>query len=377
MSARPPKKDDSLKRHRRAVTYAPEPVRVRLQYLCDFLFAGDAKQMSAALNIYTHHVRGLLSGRVRVTVSVAAHIVSRLNVHVAWLVCGTGPIFQTTPSPPNGLALPRKMHTRRPLLDTMTYNVAPKYVPVPLLTEEPTAAAPYREAAAAVYAARVAGAPVGFFLGGEVLCAATRSAFKNFYTEQYATFLVMALAQLRAELALSYDVEDLTPLFYNAARAGLGCGDVVAKWAKKNAGSLLYQCGTLDRPLFVVTEVGEVAAHFSPMSCGAELGAAVGAAAYVDLLTLVEQVRVLVAPPGGVFICAGEPERAARVLLRCAEAVAAPDAQFTFVSFGALLAPTRARLEAAGGIVIYLDAPSPQTVSRFFRMCDAVYFGHM
>lgn len=376
--ARRRKKDDAVfDAARRSVPYSPEPARQRLEYLCEFLFAGDVKRMARALRMYTHHIRLLLSGRARLTTTVAAHIVTSLNVRAEWLVCGTGPTFQTTPVLTSGLALPKKIYTRRNVLDPLAYNFVPKYAPPPALTTEPTTPSLYRTAAEAVYAARVAGCPVGFFLGGGILCAATRAAVKTFYAEEYATFLALTLSQVQAELAVSYSVHDLTELFYSAARAGLGCGDVVAKWAKHNPESLLYTCRLLSRPLFVSVEVGEITSHFSPASRGAEFGAAIGAAAYVDLLALVEQVRALLAAPGGVLICAGEPERAARLLAHCAQVAAVTNPSFTFVVFGSLPAAAHEQVRAVGGNVICLDEPSPQTMTLLFRMCDSVYFGRM
>lgn len=359
-------------------------LRARLRYLCDYLFDGDHHVMGAALGICYRQCYRYITGHCRLTVAAAAQIVSRLNVRAEWLLCGTGEPF-IKDSDVETLSLPKTLSSSFQLFDAATY--APGAVAAePLFPASPpnhTEDAPYIAAARAIYGAQTAGRSVGFFLGGDAFPATAAEAIKPFFDARYAQVLVATLsyAQHDVQRLLGLPV-DLSSVVLAAATRGLGLAEAIGLLAFP-AGSVretsllasLYDAGLATA---VSVEIGELSYHVCAPVRGAEAGAALGAAAYVDLLILTEQMRNFFGPPGGVYVIAGETQRGARLFVQRYDALNADEPDRAGVTFAIFSEPAPQLAEyiaQVGGLPLFLGPPTTAAILRLFQSCADVYAG--
>jgi len=99
---------------------------------------------------------------------------------------------------------------------------------------------------------------------------------------------------------------DINEAAFLAANNGLGYGEAIGRWCfprdsnrEASAIATAYELGV---PVVVQATVGDSPNYWFPSKRGAELGAAIGAASYTDMLIFTEQLRQCAKPNCGVFI---------------------------------------------------------------------------
>lgn len=376
--------------------YGPNPRRVfdeykgaraRLIYACNVLFAGDQHEFAAAAGLCYRHLYCIMLGRFRLTTEIAAQIVSRTGIRAEWLLCGVGSIIATPENVPDSLVLPLQLSSRFPLFDTATENAGVDFLPAEkfLVHETPVVdLAPYEAAAGAMFAAHANSKSVGVFLGSAAFAVPAAQLVLPFFTARYADFLVLTLA------AAAHDVQaahDKTPIDINsvarfAAQRGIGYGEALSLVGFSQdvipQKSLVASLRDADQPVIISTEIGEIGRHSGPNIRGAEIGAAIGAAAYVDLMIYTEQLRKFFGDPGGVMVIAGDCRRGVHMFFERLETLklAVPvQTGFTFVLFSQPDAALEAEITMHGGHVIFLNPPTITTLSQLFQTCNDVYAG--
>jgi hypothetical protein len=369
-------------RQRRLIQYEYEPARQRLVYLNELFFGGDTGEMAFALDLQYRELAYVFEGRSKPTIRLFAHIAAKLDVRPEWLVCGSGPICRT-PHSDDGLQLPTTLQSSFKLFDSITASPPrqPLAQPQPELKSSDTL--PYINAGWAVYQARSRQKFIGFFLGSTPFAYSSASAVLPFYQAGFADGLAVTLSAVRYDFsaaAMPADT-DLNTLARLAASRGIGYGEVISTAAAPSCDpdlSVLASVHRLGVPVFVAAELGEVSSHTSPSLHGAELGAAVGAAAYVDLLALTACLQNFFSAPGGVAILAGEPVRWVRLILQRMESLrgtVSEQAGFTFVVFAPYDVELETLVHHHGGHVIFLDHPTTAAFTQLFQICSDVYAG--
>lgn len=370
---------------RRLRSHDSVSVLQRLIYLCDLLFCSSMRDMAAALKLNSRDLSRVFCGHRHPTVRLLAHVAAQLDVRIEWLVCGSGAVFQTD-CETDVVQWPTTLQSSFPVFDPLE-SVACAHLPAPVKFVEPPLHGdpqPYLLASRAVYSSRIHNKLVGFFLGSDSFAYSGAASVLPFYRAGYANFLCFTLTAACFDLvetctATKIDINSTAKL---AATRGIGYGEALSFAAASNVcnreRSVLAAVSDMNFPAVVVAELGEISAHTAPGFRGAETGAAVGAAAYVDLLILTERLKEFFGAPGGVFLFAGEHERGVRLVLQRIEslrACIAEPAGFTFVVF----APHDRRLETLitkhGGHVIFLDHPTTAAFEQLFQTCNDVYAG--
>jgi hypothetical protein len=346
--------------------------RARVQYVADVLFGGNLKQLAAATNVNYRHLYLCVKFKKTITVRMLAQIAAHTNVQAEWLLLGIGPMVLGPEQLPASLPItfPATLASSFPVFDTLTVPAVAK--PCKRRANKvPSNDA--HTAGTAIYRARLAGKPACFFLGVDGVAACGTKVVRDFMLTDHVTSLAVTLS---AVTAAAPDV-DLTAVAKFAAAHGIGYGEAIGRWADDY---LMHTCFYARKPLTVQAEIGEIAAHTAPSAHGAELGAAVGAAAYVDLLVMAEQLRQACLPPGGVLVVLGEPHRALRLLHKAVRTLQScmPDnaAGGTVVVLGAqqhskeLLASV-----PSGWQTVFIDGTYSDAFCKLVSACDAAYIG--
>lgn len=375
-------------RNPRQVWHEYPAVKERLVYACNLLFNGDAHEFAAAVGVCYRHFYRVLYGHSRLSVSMAAQIVTKTGIRAEWLLSGAGDICVAPPAPSGEqLAIPTRMQSGFRLFDAAAYNPGTEFFPaerVSFVDSPISDVHAYEAAAIAVYAAHAHQKPVGFFLGSEMFAAPAAQLVAPFFQAQYADFLVLTLS------AAAHDVQathPATPIDINsvarfAADRGIGYGEALGQVGFRGSvdrtKSLLASVLDSGLPALVAAEIGEIGRHTSTPVRGAEIGAAIGAAAYVDLFAYTEQLRNFFGTPGGVMVVAGECHRGVRLFLERLESlklVEPVQTGFTFVLFSKPDDNLQTEIHLRGGHVIFLDLPTITTMSQLFQTCNDVYAG--
>ena len=364
------------------------PVKQRVEYLCDVLFGGDHHQMSLAIGMCHRHLYRVLYGHSRLSVRLAGQMVMRLGVRAEWLLCGSGPVF---PWPTQ-----TDVYNFVPVINSCLYTFDPhEHVPgtyfLPKVPKNKTDViidkSGYAAAAKAVFQARVHKKPVAFFLGRDSFTKSTPAVFEQFFEQRYANVLLTTLAGACLDLAAAGDkpAPDINCLAKTAAATGRGYGETICAdgflTPRARQKSLLAKVFDMSLPVIVSAEVGEVPNHTHPSVRAPELGAAVGAAAYIDLLGFTEQVPQFFGKPGGVYIVAGEVPRGVDFFLQRLEPLSFsfPEQDgFVMVLFCERDAASKEiceKITRCGGRPIVLDAPTMTAFQQLLSSCDEAYAG--
>ena len=368
------------------------PVKARTQYLCDILFAGDYHEMALAAGVCYRQLYRILYGHSRLSIRLAGQLVSRLGVRAEWLLCGAGSVF-TWPEQADYFHYMPKLtscyYTRNAV------NVIPgtHFLPVPQSDREAVLSSTdvqrFEAAARSVFRARVHNKPVLFFLDDAAFTVSAPDIWRQFFSKKYANILMATLAGACHDLALVAETPpaDINTVALTAATAGAGYGETFCRVAFREEEarnqSLLASVFHSGIPVWLSAEIGEIVNHTAPSAREPELGAAIGAAAYVDLLALAEQVPNFFGNPGGVVVVCGSPRRAVNAFLAQLPALTHtyPDQKgFVFILFQS---PRHydANLESDiikhGGRVIYLLEPTVTAMTQLLQSCDDAYAGKL
>lgn len=310
-----------------------------------------------------------------------AQIVACTPVRAEWLLTGAGPMLVTDENRVDpDFQLPAVIQSVFPVFDAAVIST-------------PTKQKKYRRgrsvfannsigAAQAIHHCRVTGRPACFFLGADAMQRRpVRRAARTLFARNYFTSVSLTSGCVPYEFAAEFD-----PSFAVRAAAvnGVGLGEGLCRWTtgSKSATSLFGHALSAKLPITVHTELGEIASHAKPGLRGAELGAAWGAAAYVDHLVFTEQIRHFGAARGGVFTMLGEPARGLKLLFAAIQAIrdtVAADAltEFSVIQVGGDSKNTREEVKRHGGQFYSIQGTYAAAATKLLRACDDVYDGNI
>ena len=370
------------KRRSRKLVYTTSAIRERVCYLCDYLFGGNVPLFANTVGLESTHLRLCLSYQSRFTPSMLAQLISMTNVRAEWLLCGVGPMLAAdAPEGLETLVLPRTLGSAFSRLDNDLLPALPVVRVVAPNCHDPGSITPENtKAARCVARARGADKPVWVWVGKEALYSGARPVITSLLEKKYATGLGLTAAAAELEVPVSPTV-DKTHIAKLGAQAGFGFGEALCHWGQAADGSLVSVAQRMNVPITVHTEFGEVDDHFRRGLHGAEVGAAFGAVAYVDLLIFAETVRQFSGSPGGVCIALGDGYRffnLFRQALRAAKqvdaAVAYRDFSFVLVDYATDLT-TEHLIGCDGGQFHFMKGDIASEADGLAKACDAVFDG--
>lgn len=351
-------------------------IRQRMKYLCEHQFGGNISVFARQLGVRTDRMRDMLEGEHSFQFPVLMRVVQRGLLNAEWLLCGTGPIAPCAleaRDPP--ISLPHELTSTHSRLNTLEvqYETARTPEPPPLADALCDETALFQ--ARKIHRARSHNRPVVLFLGhgpvaenaGPVVCAMLRRG----YLTGVALSSAAALRDLERALfggrasqsdrLLELGVLNRTALL--GAQGGTGYGEALGRWAfppeAQRAASVLATAYELNLPCTVHLALGDSMNHFFPASHAAELGAALGAASYVDMLIFADEVRQMAGKPPGIFMAADAGEHGTRLFLNALAAVESND---------------RTRFED-DATWMGISGESRLTFPALLSACDAVYDG--
>lgn len=306
--------------YKRTLDYSAAPVTHRLRYLCEFACGGDCYEMARQLEVCHRHFHTVYDGRCRVSIRMAAQIISRFGVRADWLLNGTGPMFATSTSDTRFQLSPAIRSSFPVAVADRTALLAPAAVTA--AADDVSDGMVYQAAAGELFLAGARGAGVILCVGadGETDYADV----VPFLSSRGVTgvFMTLAAAKIDASSAIVAGEFDLNNIARFAAWTGRGYAEAIAsklhsprsQWPRSR--SLLVSAYDAGLAVALQAALGEIDDHFCASYGGAELGAAVGAAAYVDQLVMAAHLRGLAGASGPVIICSGEAARWQHVLSR-------------------------------------------------------------
>jgi hypothetical protein len=307
-----PRKTDAL--------YDLPAIAMRLLYLCETRFGGVVSAFAARANINRRILSAvIMRAKVAPRPRMLSQIIASGVVNAEWLMCGTGPMLPEEPDPTKSpLVMAEQIHSSYQVFDTTLLAAQacekPAHVSRPR-APDPVAAdfiLPHK-----IHAARIAEQPVWLQLNKDSIRSGAGFVAIDLVRAGYVTNIVLSPAAASADVELAVfggttgaAVPDvlarLNSAAHMAAAHGVGYGEALGRWVFETgddrARSLVAVCFEMGVPVAVYGGIGGAFHHLMPARRGAELGAALGAAMYVDTLALVAQIVSCTDEPGGVFI---------------------------------------------------------------------------
>ena len=287
----------------------------------------------------------------------------------------------------SALVLPHRLNSSFPVFDTLRAATPPCDAMPPVITDVPCALKDVHvRAASVIHTARVEDQPVMLFISAAAIQAGAGITAVELLRKKYVTSVATTGAGLVADIHLAERgiTHDLNYVARLAANQGLGYGEAVGRWAYSPRAttkrSLLHSAYTLGVPATVHVELGEMAGHIYPDGPGAEIGAAFGAATYVDLLVFAEQVRQLCQTQSGVVLFIGDAMRGLQLFLqaRCALSDSERAPNFHAVLIDNLVQPSFAGyVHSHKGTSHYILGTFKSNVMTLLNACDGVFSGQI
>lgn len=297
-------------------------IKQRLQYLCALLYGGKHSRFAEAVGCKDiSNFKRVVYGNQAVTSAFLGNIVRHGVVNAEFLLCGTGPVRAQRPENATGqLELAECFNSSRNCFDTqrVQFSLADPVELPSIGAVEPELVRALMPAARSIYAARAADKPVIVYLTEQFVLAGASAIVAEMLRKKYVTAVVATLGAVYRDAewarfggcaqgsSFLHELTDLNDAAYLAAAHGFGYGEAVGRWCylqnacrEHSAAAVAYALGA---PLFVHVTIGDSPTHWFPSTRVAELGAAVGAAAYTDLLLFTEYVRQCIGTPGGALI---------------------------------------------------------------------------
>lgn len=368
-----------------------DPVRKRVAYLCEYLFAGDLRAFAFALDHELNTLRQILYKNRTVSIRLAAQVIRQLNVCPEWLLNGSGPVLarDAQHSEDASFQIPTALASSFVLFDpsAATHGLASNMknaLNSAQAAELSDPQEPHFSLAIAIHKARSNSAPVLACLSDIAVYSGVGNTVCDMLRKKYVTGVALTGGGALADVAQSRPPTrpDMNLLAKLAAAQGLGYGEAIARWgfsqharSEKSVIRAAYAAGV---PVTVHAEVGELPDHLYASARGAELGAAVGAASYVDLLAFTEQLRQVLAG-GGVVLVLGAADRFFRQLrhaIQAAETTLSETDNF-YVGVIDRFFPEEdfASIEKYGGVGVLLRGSLNNNALSILQACDAVYSG--
>ena len=347
-----------------------------MQYLCDLLFGGNVRTLAKRLIIKKYRVRDMLEGEHSFHLSVLARAAQLGLVNAEWLLCGTGPVRpEDNRERDMALILPNQFVSSHNYLSTLEVQYEQAQTPEPPIQTT----AEYDDGslmyAKAIHRARSANKPVVLFLGHDTIAENVGPVVIEMLRKGYLTGVALSSAAAMRDFERAtfggrasqsdrlVELADLNRAAVLGAQWGMGYGEVLGRWAfpKKSQrhASVLATAYELNVPATVHVAVGDSMHHFFPSTNAAEIGAALGAVSYLDMLIFAEEVQQMAGAPSGVFISADDGAQSARLFANAVAAVESND---------------RARFQDAATQIL-IGREYRLTFPALLTACDAVYDG--
>ena len=346
-----------------------------MNYLCEFAFGGNISAFGKRVGVQKYRFRDALAGEHSFGMPVLLRVVKLGFARAEWLFCGTGPMQPAEdPAAAPPLTLATDIVSSHQHLDTFQVQYAlPRAAPIPTIADVPPGKDDIARARL-IHAARSANKPVVLFLGHAVIAENVGPLVNTMLEKGYITGVALssAAAMRDFERAIlggrsSHDdrLRELAPLNVAALRAaasGMGYGEALGRWSfplsSNRSASVLARAYELQRPATVHLTLGDSMHHLFPATHAATLGAALGAASYVDMLVFAAEVRQMAGSPGGIFIAADDGAQSTRL-------------------FNNVLAAyqTDRSLPSDAAIQITIGREYRHTFPALLSACDAVYDG--
>lgn len=270
------------------------PILSRLQYLIEYLFAGDVRESEKRLGMYRRQLEYILRRQAKIPHSLLSALVVDYGVSAHWLLTGSGAVFHISAFPPVS-TLAAKEHE---LFDPTAMRVRPEQIAVPTPTLISKKNVP--DLAAAIYNARIHKAPVIFLFDWRAMQPKSRQAIVWLLQANHITALATTTR------ALYKDVGWLAPQVIlaaqKAARCGMGLGASVGRWLHLENDSVFHVAYAQNVPAAVYYQPGDDYRYFESAALGPTVGAEIGAATQIDLFMLAEQIRLFVTKEHSVCV---------------------------------------------------------------------------
>lgn len=385
---RSPHQQNKFEAHRRKLEHGDQPWLQRLDYICATLFDNNVPAFARALALDPSHVSQVLAGRLRVTPALLAQVLSRTHVSANWLMWGNGTMLRaTTNDDPSALALPKQLNSSFALFDTLRATTPPCDAMPPVTADVLCLIKDVHvRAASVIHTARSESCPVILFISAAAIQAGAGITAVELLRKKYVTSVATTGAGLVADIHLAERglTHDLNYVARMAANQGLGYGEAAGRWAySANAAverSLIRSAYTMGVPATVHVELGEMAGHIYPDGPGAEIGAAFGAATYVDLLVFAEQVRQVCQTQSGVVLFIGDAMRGLQLFLqaRCALSDSERAPNFHAVLIDNLVQHSFIHyVHSQKGTSHYILGTFKSNVMTLLNACDGVFSGQI
>lgn len=350
----------------------------RLQYVCELLFGGHYTNFADAAGYKNNKTwfGRLVYYEAQVTAKALAKLAQTGLVNAEYLLCGTGPACSPPrEDAPGALNLPAVLSTTFKYFDTAAVQFATEFYRPPRAIDV-TDHAPLG-LARAIYKARGADKPVILYLAESAMFDGVGAAVAQMLRKQYVTAVVCTTAAAYrdvefaryggfASAGFDNNLIDINEAALMAANNGIGYGEAIGRWCfpkdARRETSVIATAYELGTPVIVRAAFGDSLNHWFPSKRGAELGAAIGAASYADMLIFAEQLRQCVnaRDNSGVFI---PTEEDGVDFLQLARAAFESDSETTDVNI------------VSSFDMLTISGEQRRTFPALLTACDAVYDG--
>ena len=360
----------------------------RLEYVCARLFDNNEPAFARAIELESTHLGKVFKRQYAISAQLLAQVLSHTQVNPDWLLWGKGLMMRGPENEsPAALVLPQRLNSAFPVFDTLRAATPPCDAMPPVIADEPCLIKEsHIDAASVIHTARSESQPVMLFISAAAIQAGAGITAIELLRKKYVTSVATTGAGLVADIHLAERglTHDLNYVARLAANQGLGYGEAVGRWAYSPRAltkrSLLHAAYTLGVPATVHVELGEMAGHIYSDGPGAEIGAAFGAATYVDLLVFAEQVRQLCQTKSGVVLFIGDAMRGLQLFIqaRCALSDSERAPNFHAVLIDNLVQPSFAGyVKSHKGTSHYILGTFKSNVMTLLNACDGVFSGQI
>lgn len=275
-------------------TVNDEAILSRIQYLNEYLFAGNVQEFEKQLGFYRRRLEYILRRQAKIPLHLLVTLVVDFGVSAAWLLTGHGPVLANQAFSPvsDNATNPHALFDATALRVSMCRPAFKKQIPV--------SRAGGVDLAKTIFNARVHKAPVVLLFDAPAIKPKRRWAVLSLLRENRVTALATTTRALYKDVGSAES--NVIPAARFAARAGIGFGLAVGRWLTLSENSVFRNAYDLNVPISVYYQPGDDPRYFEYALLGPTVGAELGAVAQIDLFVLAEQIRLLVTTKHSVCI---------------------------------------------------------------------------